>query len=82
MEKRISVISIIVMVLVVALISSLLTLTITIKSIKLIETSQQNCLLIIKNQTYYYEKQKVDTPIFKVGTPLLNINRMPTQTCV
>ena len=56
MKKRISVISIIVMVLVVALSSSLLTLTITIKSIKLIETSQQGCLLTIKNQTYYYEK--------------------------
>ena len=69
MKKRISVISIIVMVLVVALISSLLTLTITIKLIKLIETNQQSCLLIIENQTYCYEKQKGDTPILKWGCP-------------
>ena len=69
MKKRISVISIIVMVLVIALISSLLTLIITIKSIKMIETSQQSCLLIIENQTYYYEKQKGDTPHFKMGHP-------------
>ena len=54
--RKLSLTKAITLVVLVALISSVLTLIIIIKTMKLINTTENSCLLSIGNQTYYYEK--------------------------